>query len=81
MITDQWVNEFEELCKLFEANKASIKDFDNDHLQFLIYWNFGYGEKDPAPETIAATEELTRRGEKVNRNRAEELNELIEVVG
>jgi hypothetical protein len=81
MITNQWVNEFEELCKLFEANKASMKDFDNDHLQFLIYWNFGYGQKEKAPETISAIAELTRRGETVNSKRAEELNELIEVVG
>lgn len=66
MITNQWVNEFEELCKRFEANKASMKDFDNDHLQFLVYWNFGYEQregteaplKEKAPEAISAIAEL-----------------------
>ena len=77
-ITREWLNELQDKANLYEDNKIPIIDFDNDQLQYLIYWNWGYSGVAEAADTINAKNELIARGLEYDAKRAEEISELCE---
>ena len=72
-INKEWVINTSNLADLYDAGEISIKEFSNDQLQWLIYWNWGYSGPYTAPETKTAENELIARGCPYDQELAEQL--------
>jgi len=78
IINEQWMKHLENTITLYENSIATIKDFSNDQLNYLIYWNFGFSGPSLNNDTKAAVNELKRRGVEYDEKRVEKINELSE---
>ena len=81
-INKDWIIKTNELADQLEntSNNQLIKQFSNDQLQYLIYWNWGYSGIGYSYETVLSEEELKSRGLEYNETLADEINELCEEV-
>lgn len=82
MITDtinkEWLLATSELADRCEAGEATIAEFTNDQLHWLIYYNWGYSGSYAVPETVTSINELRTRGVSYDEPLAEAIDNITQ---